>query len=284
MSRQGFFMSTIRSGVVSLPYTPPLDLYPGAEVAYSTRLVRSDYTGPLLRIKNSISLVETDIFPDGTGFFDKAAVISATTTGIANVLTIYDQSGNGYDLTANNVTITDIYDSSTGFYVKNGKETIFVNGTFLSTGAASFSGKFLNAGPKSFFTLVHTRATAGTTLGIYFAVFGSSSGWIQRANFTQYLFANLGGTNLTGNPSLAVNTDYLFGLDQTSGSVVSQYLNGTLFNTGTRSTPTVNGNELRLGDGAGLGSTTSFFKECIGYNSDQSANRTGIEANINSYF
>jgi hypothetical protein len=272
-------------GAGPLPYTPPLDLYPGAEVAYSMRLLDSLYTGPLLSIRNSISLIDTDIYPDATGYFDKAAVMAATPSGVALLTRIYDQSGNGHDLITNSGPLTPLYDSIGGFYIKNGKEALYIINSYLTTGLrAGLVGKFKNAGPKAFFTLMHTGPANGVTHGLYFAAFGTTSGWVQRANATQFLYANIGGANLTANPALVANTDYLLGFNQSGGSVLSQYKNGGLFNSATLATPTANGNELRLGAAGGLGSVTSFFKECIGYSSDQAANLAGINSNINSYF
>lgn len=86
------------SGFLINPYrfTPPvpplLDLYPGAAAAYSLRLLRTAYTGPVVRVRRSSDNTEQD--------FTATQITDGTLTtfcGAGNgfVRTWHDQTGNG---------------------------------------------------------------------------------------------------------------------------------------------------------------------------------------------
>lgn len=69
-----------------------------AAAAYSTRRVRSSYTGPAMRVRRSIDNAEQDIGFDGAGLLDEAALIAHVGSGTGFVRTWYDQSGNDRDV------------------------------------------------------------------------------------------------------------------------------------------------------------------------------------------
>jgi hypothetical protein len=72
--------------------------------AYSTRLLRADYAGPLIRVRRSTDNAEVDISPnalaDGSGnrWLDTAALVAFAGAGSAFVAVWYDQSGYGRNL------------------------------------------------------------------------------------------------------------------------------------------------------------------------------------------
>lgn len=71
-----------------------------ARAAYSFRLMRAAYTGPLIRLRRSSDNVESDFSPTANGFLDSAAIITWAGSGnSAYCTTIYDQTGNGYHAT-----------------------------------------------------------------------------------------------------------------------------------------------------------------------------------------
>lgn len=80
-------------------FTPPLDDYPGAVMAYSsTRLLRTAYAGSLIRVKRTSDDAEQDI-----GVVDKVldtvSLLSFVGASDGLIEVIYDQSGNGFDRT-----------------------------------------------------------------------------------------------------------------------------------------------------------------------------------------
>lgn len=84
---------------------PPLDSLTGFAAAYSTsRRIRSAYSGYAFRVKNSSTNATTDIGFDANGDVDTAAILSALSGLNGYVDTIYDQSGNGIDLTQSGAT------------------------------------------------------------------------------------------------------------------------------------------------------------------------------------
>jgi hypothetical protein len=80
-------------------YDKPLDLYP-ATLAYSTRKVRSAYTGPALRLRNGSTNAEMDISFTPNGNFDAASATAFLAGATGYVVKWYDQSGSGVDAVA----------------------------------------------------------------------------------------------------------------------------------------------------------------------------------------
>jgi len=73
------------------PELPLLDTYAGAVRAYSLRLLRTEYTGPCMRIRRSSDNAEQDIdFVNGA--FDTAAIATFCGAGSGFVKTWYDQT------------------------------------------------------------------------------------------------------------------------------------------------------------------------------------------------
>jgi Alpha-L-arabinofuranosidase B, catalytic len=76
-----------------------LDVYPNAAFAFSFRKLRNAYAGSAVRIRRSSDNAEADIGFDGEGDFDTAAAASHIGGGSGFIVTWYDQSGNGRDVT-----------------------------------------------------------------------------------------------------------------------------------------------------------------------------------------
>jgi len=91
-------IGTLSQESVGLP-TPLLDLYPGAVGAYSFRKLSSSYTGAAIRVQDINTGNEIDIGFNSANGLDISALIAFTGTASSSIVTIYDQSGNGFDLT-----------------------------------------------------------------------------------------------------------------------------------------------------------------------------------------
>ena len=93
---------------------PPLDTFTGASAAYSIRLLRTAYTGSIMRVRRSSDNVEADVGFDSNNEFGLTSPISNPSSGgpftdfadfvdhtgtpdIALVRKFYDQSGNAND-------------------------------------------------------------------------------------------------------------------------------------------------------------------------------------------
>ena len=78
-----------------------LDLFPGAQAAYSLRKLKGSYTGDAIRVKRSSDSTELDIGFTSEGNLDEIALLAFTGVGPTDdgdVIIWYDQSGNGLDL------------------------------------------------------------------------------------------------------------------------------------------------------------------------------------------
>lgn len=76
----------------------PLDLAPGADAAFGTRLLRAAYAGALVRLRRDSDDAEQDFAPTA-GLFPSTDAIAFAGGGGLWVAKWYDQSGNGRDAT-----------------------------------------------------------------------------------------------------------------------------------------------------------------------------------------
>jgi len=77
-----------------------LDLFPNAAAAYSvSRRLRLGYTGPLIRIRESSGNTEKDFGTDNDGNLSTGAITAFLAGANGFVVTLYDQGGNGRDIT-----------------------------------------------------------------------------------------------------------------------------------------------------------------------------------------
>jgi hypothetical protein len=256
---------TRRSGGAP-PFQGLLDLYPNAAAAYSLRKLRAAYSGAAVRIRRSSDNDESDI-----GFlnneFDSAAAQTFCGAGNGFVAIWYDQSGN-----SNNATQTTAANQSR--IVDNGvvdtnlsKASLFNNNT---------NGNMLMNSRTTNLSVFIVRKITSAGVG--------ANNWI------------LGDTD---------NYDYHVGsvnyLD--SGNALANVINGDNYSNGVSKTFTTNAYPVNSTDlismiHAGNASSNSLFldrgisgrgllgnvQEVILYSSNQSANRVGIQNNINSYY
>lgn len=82
------------------PFSGILDAYGiTATAAYSLRKLRAGYSGQCVNIRRSSDNATSDIGFDASGNFDQTAFAAFVGGGTGYVVTWYDQSGNGYDVT-----------------------------------------------------------------------------------------------------------------------------------------------------------------------------------------
>jgi hypothetical protein len=252
-------------------YTPfttgLLDDYGGAAAAYSLRRLSSTYTGPLIRVRRASDNAEQDISADIEGNLNTGALAAFCSGTNGFVKTWYCQSGNGNDATQTTTgNQPKIYDSSTGVVENNGKPSLlFGSSAFMAD--TSWNG---DATTYIFHVLQSNGAESSPRIGI------------DVGSFVEY---------------------YGFGLDGNSGASFAgitsfaQYANGTSLGftrdnvwdaLQSQSILTVSGDFSTWTGGFGLTRSGqqmySYAQEVVIYNSDQSANRTGIESNINTFY
>jgi hypothetical protein len=264
-------------GLLSTPYGK------GAAAAYSVRrlsnnatramriLVDADANGP------DASDNEYDIGFDINGELDIAKIEELCDKGTGNydayVTTWYDQSGEGNDATqATYSAMPKICDAGT-VILENGKPALDFNGANMVNAASATQPN----------TIFHTHTWPLQDGGDYILFDGLASGDRQAmgvdSDFGVRLFADTG----------IFGTDPMTAGDQTissclfNGASSTLHLNGSAVSGIGTGTQGVNGHTIGAGFNGAL-KPNRKHQEFIMYDSDQSSNRTLIEANINDYF
>jgi len=179
---------------------------PAACWSMSHRL-SSTYTGALVRVRNATTAVQTDIGYDAvTNMIDVAALSAALSGANGFVVTVYDQSGNGRDVT--NATTSNqpkIWDSATGHQVVSSLPvTVHTASHYLSRGdTCGLTGA---QGITLFSWYQHTALAADCTP---FAVGGAGAGttwrvWARAVDST-YAIGHSSGDALSRNFSPLVS-------------------------------------------------------------------------------
>jgi hypothetical protein len=271
--------STLRTRGISTPpistSTLLLDLYPNAAAAYSVRKLSSTYGGSAIRVRRSSDNAEQDIGFDATGNLDTAALLSFVGTGALDngfVTTWYDQSGN-----SNNATQTTAIN----------QPQIVRNGSILT-----------NAG-KPCLELDSTNDSLKTTLSIVrpysiyaqFLQFDNSSKRMLNSNSTVNSLlssARMANTVFTGGDIVSLayasaNQNVIIGLIESTTATSKFFYN--LNNIATVLPASNDWGVLCFGSGNTFAeSANGQIKETIVWATDQSANNTGIQTNINTYY
>jgi len=283
----GLQKSTKLGGFIGL-----LDLFPNAAAAYSLRKLRAAYSGNAIRVRKEVSAVssETDIGFLADGSLDTVSLLafaSDADSGDVFVVTWYDQSTNGNYATqgagANQPKIV-----SSGAVITEGtsaKPAIEFDGS-----SSLLTFPTITFGDLSMFTVFAADNNAQDALVVQFAETGS-----------QILTLGLGDNSTRDEISNRYRNNDVF--DLSVGDATFSNTDLTL-NTAIaiQSTPSVESyidganvldsvNSRGGGSGSSLGARDdgAFYfdgkiSEFVGYQSDQSSNRTAIETNINTFY
>ena len=99
-------------------------------VAYSVRKLSSTYSGPAMRVRETNANAEADIGFDSNGDLDTTALLAhCASNGEGRIVTWYDQSGNGIDVTQATATRQPVIVTGNAVVTVNGKPAAF---NFLS--------------------------------------------------------------------------------------------------------------------------------------------------------
>ena len=272
----------------SVPYRPTtqpiiftgiLDDYPGARVAYALRKLDKDYTGNCIRIRRSNDNTEQDIGFTANGDLDTAAMKTFVGNNNGFVVTWYNQADSSGVFGIRNAT------QSTA----NNQPQIITSGTIdridgdIVITAASGTSRHL------------ISPVIGTNASTVFSTFlllsrSSSTGndAILLEGGAQYMYLHYGTTfyvsNATTNNVTLNTSQTLMNIrlqENIVGNDIEVYRNNTL----AGSMPFLSGTATFDEIPSSIGRTNTIrITELIVYYSNQDANRSGINGNINSYW
>lgn len=271
----------------SVPYL--LDSYPGAVAAYSLRKLRSAYAGSAIRVRRSSDNTELDIGFTALGNLDTTAL--TTFVGISNgyITRWYDQSGNTYTVQQLTTTLQPLIvlaGTYLGYILYDGVDDLLscIVGAITWNGSSNALITCVSAPdiatPNNAYdsaATIQVQETAGwgtiyLTVGPTFLKWRYGTGQVNNDNsYTR--------SSSTANCVVNINKN---------STVETLYLNNTLVMTATGKLSTLAGISPTYYNFAKSNNFTPVWKgsqrEIIMYNSNQSANISGINSNINSYY
>ena len=250
--------------------TPLLDTYTGAAAAYSLRKLSSSYSGSAVEVYNGSSYA--DIGFDVFGELNRVALADHCGSNDGFVSKWYCQSGNSNDaVQTNTARMPKIYDGTTGVVTENGKPAV----QFIDASSTLMS--FTSFAPSSDFSVIFV-AENGANNNDYM-ISGGSGNLLYASSTTQFR-ARINYTFYDFATSIGSGSQYLGFLNRASNSLTfaaDSNLSSSTFTTSNAFTLSVlsysyaNGYNFKM-------------SEVILYASDQSANRTNIEDNINTFY
>jgi len=265
-----------------------LDTYTNSLGAYSLRRLKTSYSGNAIKVRRSSDNTTQDIAFLSSGYLDTASLKTFVSTGTGYIDTWYDQSGNSYNLTQSTLSNQPI---------------IIESGGTVYRVESNVSIKFTSA---SSHYLTNSSITASSAADAYIAqVFMSNS------SSSNYIPFGMSGQNFAYQHGAGANRIYAY-----AGNVFGEFANATtvmgLSETIYDGGGSTNADKLKYYlDGTGLTAvsysgtvpaTVSFTglaigklyavgvyfdgacNEFIAWMADKSADRTGIESNINTFY
>jgi hypothetical protein len=277
-----------RSLISLMPKAQPLllDLFPNASVAYSLRKLRTAYSGSAIRVRRSSDNAEQNIGFVGNNL-DTTSLLTFCGAGNGFITAWYDQSGANRNITQTTAGSQPRIVLNGVIETKDSENAIRFDGSndFLTRAALAP----LNSGSNyTYFTVASNNLTEN-----FNTIFSTSTGGSLRLE----VFID---TRTTGGLNLlirTVNSTYTAGLSAPNGSLNQRLLAGVVngFNMSAFDNGNIGGTAVYAGtytnDIFDVGTWRAFprylngtMQEIIIYPTDQSANRTGIETNINSHY
>jgi len=263
-----------------------LDTYTGAAAAFATMKLRADADSCMVIRRSSDDATQLIGFSGND--IDESAISTHCSGTDCFVVRWCDQTGQGLDAVQTTAAAQPkIYDSSTGIMKEGGKTAVDFDGSddFLLVGGVFASdvniSTFLvvQSDNTTINQYIYDNSNSLSYGGGYSARFMNSGGF---RIWAQYAIRNAAGGSTTN------DTQYLVSAisNNTGGETNTLYMDGSQVDTNTGATNSRDAKtETRMGHSERFGGyLNGTIQVLIAYPSDQSANRTGIETNINNYF
>ena len=244
------------------------------EVAYSLRKLSSTATNAI-RVRRSNDNAETDIGFSGDEL-DTASLLSFVGANNGFVTTWYDQSGNNKNSTMATAGSQPLIISSGSLNQVNSKAAILGDGI---DDTLRYSGLSLT-NPITIFTVVDKVGTSGI-FGLFSPAFGLAGAFLLVTNGYQAYQNGPSFSPIFGNN----NQNLLTFKTSTIGTDWDLYGNGSQVLNSGENIGTEIGTVISLFDRPNIGIRANMhMQEFIIFPTDESANRTSIELNINDYY
>tara|TARA_R110002012_G_scaffold81834_2_gene207045 strand:+ start:236 stop:1066 length:831 start_codon:yes stop_codon:yes gene_type:complete len=264
-----------RGGFVggSAPAARLLDTFSGAAAAYSLRLLSNSYSGNAVKVRRASDNAELDI-GFSSGELDTSALTTHCGSSDGFVVTWYDQASSNNATQSTTANQPKIYDGTTGVVTENGKPAVEFDGSNDFVATSDFTAE---AQP-FYFSLV--TAPDSTSLSRFIDTNGTVTN--DRINITlngsQYEMN--AGNSITGGTTTTTQQLLTADFDTTSSFL---YKDGAQIISGDVGTRNIDA--VRIGANKnGIQVINGTIQEVLFYSSDQSAKRTGIETNINTFY
>jgi len=288
-----------RAGTWPKVNIPTLDTYTGAAAAYSLRLLRSAYSGAVVRVRRSSDNAESDFTHIGVIDGTLSAWVGAANDGF--VTTWYDQAGS-VNLTNGTAATQPRLVSGGVVATANGTPAIDF-GLDTATKPVSLSASLASNAANWLVLGVITRKSGGSaaawTYGRWFSV---GTPGTQDYNNTNSFLAFIDISTNFGESAPSVQSGYNnnfagYAIAYNAQNVIATYKSGgtlsTLVNNNAGETASQSGTLSATHIAVGANITWSpevnsalwgLVQEVIFYQSDQSANVSGMTTMINEYY
>lgn len=256
-----------------------LDFYPNSAVAYSLRKLRLLYTGNAIRVRRSSDNTEQNIGFTALGDLDKTSLTSFCSGTNGFVTTWFDQSGNGNNATQTTAANQPQIVSSGNVILQNSQASISFLSLLSGLDFSTFSATSVDG-----FLVVKTKNDPPLDANSGFITIGSTVAASHFPYSDSVIYDGFGSTSrkTVGNPSTPLNQLNLYNVLSAFGEWTAR-LNTTEIFTTAINVVGINANPKIGSKDSGIG-MNNFISEFIIYPSNQSANRSGIESNINTYY
>ena len=264
--------------VGAVAFTGLLDTYSGAAVGYSLRKLSSTYTGSAIRVRRSSDNAEQD-FGFVSNVLDTASLLAFCGVGNGFVTTWYDQSGNANNsvqstavnqcqIVSSGAMITDVTTGKITTTWTNDRYTL-ASGISTNTQYLSVSmWRIIGAGDN----MIHLGNSSVAVTPLYLFGTGGFVYTVRSLMSTLLSYSSIDGTGRCIMTSL-----------KNASNLKVAYRNSVAYGFTATEAPSA-GTLNTFGDAINTLFTSGQVQEYIYWNSEQSANRTGIETNINTYW
>ena len=270
-----------------------LDTYTDAAAAYSLRKLRTNYTGFAIKVQDNVGGATQDIGFNVFGELDTVSLSQYAGSNDVFVVTWFDQSGSGNNATQGTSTARPkIYDGVTGVVTDNRKPAVQFDGTNDILGGSSITStddlsmmlvNTWTGGQQFNFLFGQGRGFPGgteTNTDFYMGIFNGNPDNVSFGVKTTNATPNWANTSYTS--SNIQNAQTLHTGYYKRNANMYFYRNGSLQDSRTTYDGAIqNLHPLKMGSSF---EPQGLFQEAILYPSDESATRTGIETNINTFY